>query len=104
MLSMVSLWLEPAQSFAGSCAGSPNLTNTNTVREHLLDALRCLFARRELLFVCSALRGGAGALLQGGSHSTGVGGKIAHSLGAQRCFANYVEIRWAHTPSHYKKL
>ena len=43
-----------------------NLPNTNTVRECLFAPLRCLFARRDLLFVCSAFRDGADAMREEG--------------------------------------
>ena len=48
------------------CAGSPILTNTNTIRECLLDAPRCFVARRDLLFVVRSLRGGADAMRKEG--------------------------------------
>ena len=52
---------------AERCAGSPILTNTHTVREHLLDAPRSFVVRRDLLLVVRSLREAAGALLQGWS-------------------------------------
>ena len=62
---------ESQHSVGGRCAGSTNLTNTNTVREHLLAPLRCLFAPPRLLFVCSALRCGADAMREEGHSRPG---------------------------------
>ena len=74
-----------------TCAGSSILTNTNTVREHLLDALRCFVARRDLLLVVRSLRGGADAMCKEG-HAMAPGPQNRCASAAQRCSPQYVEI------------
>ena len=90
-----SLWLfvvvRASTILGGSCAGSPNLTNTNPVSECLLAATRCFVDRRDccsLLDRCAAER----MRFVGRATRRPPAPKSDRFGEAQRCFANLGEL------------